>query len=393
MKKIWYAPNKSQAYGDDEINAVLKCLKEGWLAGNGPKTEEFENKISNYFGKKYGVFVNSGSSANLLAIECLKKELNLTEETEVITSACTFSTTVSPIVQCGLKPVFCDVELTEFVSNIDTVLKYITKNTRIIMLPNLIGNKPDWKLLKIKLKEAKQKAENNNYIYLIEDSCDTMTYTEESDISTTSFYASHLITAGGSGGMIMFNDDKLRKKSLMFRDWGRIGDNSEKVEDRFNFYIDDIPYDWKFLYEVYGYNFKSSEMNAAFGLVQFDKIEHIKQHRRILFERYINKLKDNKLFILPNDKNKSDWLAFPLICLKNNRKDILTYLEQNNIQTRVLFSGNICKHPAYNKFKKSFTNSDIIMAQGFLLGCHHGMTIDDVDRVCMYLNNTYLQKL
>ena len=379
QKKIWYAPNKLDAYGDVEINSVTSCLKDGWLAGFGPKTQEFEEKISSYFGKKYGLFVNSGSSANLLAISSIKTFLNLSEYDEVITPACTFATTVAPILQCKLKPVFCDVGINDYVADIDEVISLITEKTKIIILPNLIGNKPDWK----KLREYLSKI--NKKIYLIEDSCDTITTTEFTDISTTSFYASHLITAGGSGGMVMFNDSELLRIATMYRDWGRIGDNKESVEDRFNYEIDGISYDWKFLYDVIGYNFKSSEMNAAFGLVQFSKIDDIKFKRRQLFERYLLNLKDNNNIVLPNDDLKTDWLAIPLIC-NSNRKVLLTYLENNNVQTRVCFSGNITKHPAYQEFKKDFKNSDNIMAKGFLLGCHHGMTLDDVDYVCNLLN-------
>lgn len=381
IRKIWYAPNKLEAYGDEEIDAVTQTLKDGWLAGFGPKTKEFEDKVSLYFGKKYGLFVNSGSSANLLALLSLKKLLNLNKDDEIITPACTFSTTVAPIIQCELIPVFCDVGVNDYVSDIKQVISMISDKTKIILLPNLIGNKPDWKYLREYLDSVDKK------IYLVEDSCDTLTYTPYTDISTVSFYSSHLITAGGSGGMVMFNDKNLLQISNMYRDWGRTGDNSEKMEDRFNYKIDDIPYDWKFLYNVIGYNFKSSEMNSAFGLVQFNKIEKIKKIRRELFERYLHNLKDVKNFILPDDSNKSDWLAIPFLCTKNNRKDVLTYLEENNVQTRVCFSGNITKHPAYLQYKKEFPNSDNVMAKGFLLGCHHGMTLEDVDYVCNLLQN------
>ena len=381
-KKIWYAPNRLEAYGDEEIQAVITCLKDGWLAGFGPRTEEFENKISTYFGKCYGLFVNSGSSANLLAISSIKTFLKLTSTHEVITPACTFATTVAPILQCGLKPVFCDVGVNDFVADINHVISLITPKTKIIMLPNLIGNKPDWKFLKEYIE-----TNFSQTIYLIEDSCDTLTHTPYTDVSTVSFYSSHLITAGGSGGMVMFNDKELYRISCMYRDWGRIGDNKEKIEDRFNYEIDGIPYDWKFLYDVVGYNFKSSEMNAAFGLIQFGKINKIKLKRRQLFERYLENLKDNTKIILPDDSNRSDWLAIPFLCVNNNRKELLTYLEDNNVQTRVCFSGNITKHPAYIEFKEDFTNADNVMAKGFLLGCHHGMDIEDVDYVCELLNN------
>ena len=138
-KKIWYAPNEFEAYDTKEIDAVNKCLKEGWLAGNGKYTIAFEKEVATYFGKRYGLFVNSGSSACLLALA----SLNLAEGTEVITPACTFATTVAPIIQLGYKPIFCDVELNEYVPSVNAVLEKITSSTKVIMLPNLIGNCPD----------------------------------------------------------------------------------------------------------------------------------------------------------------------------------------------------------------------------------------------------------
>jgi CDP-6-deoxy-D-xylo-4-hexulose-3-dehydrase len=370
-KKVWYAPNKFESYGDLEIQAVVDCLNDGWIAGFGPKTVEFENKISNYFGKRYGVFVNSGSSACLLALASLQ----LKKGSEIITPACTFSTTVAPMVQLGLKPIFCDVELTTYVPSIDQLVSKITENTRAIMIPNLIGNKPNWKKLREYIASI-----GRSDIVLIEDSADTMTYTEDSDISTTSFYASHIITAGGSGGMVMFNDEKLRDVCLMFRDWGRIGNNIEDVESRFGYEVDGIPYDFKFLYGVLGYNFKSSEMNAAFGLVQFQRFSGFEKTRRELIERYIDNLKDYSEIILPDDSIKPNWLAIPL--QYSDRLNLLTHLENNNIQTRVTFAGNITRHPAYRDYLEPFENADIIMKNGFLLGAHHGMTTSDVDYVC-----------
>lgn len=373
-KKIWYAANQLEAYNEEEINAVTECLKNGFLAGFGPKSILFEEKISSLFGKKYGLFVNSGSSANLLALLSLK----LPENSEVITPACTFATTVAPIIQSKLKPVFCDVDMTMFVPTLFQIVEKITSKTRVIMIPNLIGNKPDWKSLKEYIMKY------NLNIILIEDSCDTITYTPYTDISTTSFYASHLITAGGSGGMVMFNDEKYLRIANMYRDWGRLGNNVEDYNERFNYNIEGIPYDWKFLYGVIGYNFKCSEMNAAFGLAQLCKLDNIKQKRRLLFERYLSNLKQSSNYILPNDELKSDWLAFPLL-FKGERCKLLNYLENNNIQTRVCFSGNITKHPAYINFKSDYINSDIIMKQAFLLGCHVGMSTDDVDYVCNLL--------
>ena len=373
MKKIWYAPNKLEAYGEEEIKAVEQCLRDGWLAGFGPRSIEFEKKIAKEFGKKYGVFVNSGSSACLLALAAL----NLPKGSKIITPALTFSTTLAPIIQLGYRPVFVDSDLTSYVPNVADIIAAVKgySNVSAIMIPNLIGNKPDWKLLKKELKKI-----GRSDIHIIEDSADTVSYTKESDVSTTSFYASHVITAGGMGGMVMFNDKEHVKRALQYRDWGRIGDNSENMDDRFAHEVDGIPYDYKFLYGVLGYNMKCSEMSAAFGLVQLDRFQTFKQKRRDNVERYLENLKDVKELILPDDSIEPNWLAIPL--QTERRLELLTFLEENNIQTRVTFAGNVTRHPIYREYLQDFENADTVMKNGFLLGAHHGMELDDVDYVC-----------
>jgi len=371
IKKVWYAPNKFESYGEEEIKAVEACLRDGWLAGFGPRSIKFEEKIAKRFGKKYGVFVNSGSSACLLALAAL----NLPKGCKVITPACTFSTTLAPIIQLGFKPVFVDVGLNTYVPTITDIIAMIDNEVKAIMVPNLIGNKPDWKLLRLELQRI-----GREDIIVIEDSADTITYTEETDVATTSFYASHVITAGGTGGMVMFNDKKHVDRALQYRDWGRMGDNSEIMDDRFNHSVDGIPYDHKFLYDVLGYNFKCSEMSAAFGLVQLERFEIFKNTRRDNAKRYLENLKDVEEIILPDDSIEPNWLAIPL--QTERRLELLTFLEDNNIQTRVTFAGNVTRHPVYREYLQPFDNSDAIMKNGFLLGAHHGMTIEDVDYVC-----------
>ena len=370
-KKVWYAPNKLEAYGEREIKAVEQCLRDGWLAGFGPRSIEFEEKIAKEFGKKYGVFVNSGSSACLLALAAL----NLPKGCKIITPALTFSTTLAPIIQLGFIPIFVDSNLTSYVPTVKDMLDVITIDTKAIMVPNLIGNKPDFVALKAGLKTL-----NRTDIIVIEDSADTVTYTKESDVSTTSFYASHVITAGGMGGMVMFNDKEQVKRALQYRDWGRIGDNSENMDDRFSHEVDGIPYDYKFLYGVLGYNMKCSEMSAAFGLVQLERFQTFKQKRRDNVERYLENLKDVKELTLPDDSIEPNWLAIPL--QTERRLELLTFLEDNNIQTRVTFAGNVTRHPIYREYLQDFKNADTVMKNGFLLGAHHGMDLDDVDYVC-----------
>ena len=371
MKKIWYAPYKFESYGQEEIDAVVESLNSGWLGGQGPKSVEFEKQIAKRFGKKYGVFVNSGSSACLLAIAAL----DLPKGCKIITPACTFATTLAPIIQLGFKPIFVDVGLNDYQAKIEDVVKAVDNDVKAIMLPNLIGNKPDWDLLKSMLV-----AMGRDDIYLIEDSADTITKTECTDVATTSFYASHVITAGGVGGMVMYNDKKHVTKCLQYRDWGRLGDDSEIVDDRFNHSVDGIPYDHKFLYSVLGYHMKACEMNAAFGLVQLERFKKFSNIRRANFERYLELLDGVGDLILPDDSIKPNWLAIPLQTEK--RFELLSFLEENNVQTRVTFAGNVTRHPVYREYLQEFENADIIMKNGFLLGAHHGMTIDDVDHVC-----------
>jgi CDP-6-deoxy-D-xylo-4-hexulose-3-dehydrase len=373
-KKAWYAPHTFEAYGEEEIAAVEKCLRAGWLAP-GPRTAEFERQVSAWFGKKNGVMVNSGSSANMTGLAVL----DLPKGSEIITPACTFSTCIAPMEQLGLIPVFCDVELGSYVPTVDAILACITDKTSCCFIPNLIGSKIDWQDLRNRLPRQD--------IILFEDSCDTMTHTPASDVACISFYASHIITAGGCGGMVMFNNPEYHARALMFRDWGRIGNNSEDVSDRFGHTVDGIPYDFKFLYGVLGYNFKCCEMNAAFGLVQMAKLPKFRQMRKDNINRYVENLKKaNTSYILPTDHNEHDWLACPFTMHEKHgndqgRMNLLTYLEDNDVQTRVCFAGNITRHPAYRKYLKAYPNSDIIMARSFLLGAHHGLTFADIDRV------------
>ena len=353
-------------------------MKDGWLAP-GPRTAQFEQIVSEYFGKKHGIFCNSGSSANVLALHMA----GLQPGDEVITPACTFSTTVAPLCQLNLVPVFCDVEVRSFVPSVEQIIEKITSKTKAIFVPNLAGSKPDWKTL---LSHCEQIGRRD--ICLIEDSCDTMTHTAHSDISVISFYASHVITAGGGGGMVMCNSEKQREVGFAYRDWGRIGNNAEDPSERFGYEVDGISYDFKFLYGVKGYNFKATEMQAAFGLVQMKKLPGFTQKRRSLVERYKTNLVNTE-YILPKDDASFNWLAMPMLVPPHwDRKKLLNYIECHGIQTRVFFAGNVTRHPAYREFYSPtdpFPNSDIIMKDCFMLGAHHGLEERDVDYVCEVL--------
>merc|ERR1711904_59899 len=224
---------------------------------------------------------------------------------------------MGPLEQLGLKPVFCDVIEGRYVPSVDQVIAAITPKTKFLMIPNLVGGKIDWAELRRRTPPG---------IWLFEDSCDTITYTPESDVSVISFYASHIITAGGLGGCIMYNDAKLRDTALMFRDWGRIGNNSEDVSERFAHSVDGIEYDFKFLYGCQGFNMKACEMNAAFGLAQFAKLDHFRALRKRNINRYVENLRNaGTSYVLPVDHDKYDWLAFPL--MHPDRKGVLRFLE------------------------------------------------------------------
>jgi len=392
---VWYAPNTTDAYGDAEIKAVDKTLKAGWLT-TGKITQEFENKVAALFGRKLGLFVNSGSSANLLALEIMK----FPKGSEIITPACNFSTTVAPIVQCGLVPVFVDVELGQYTIDINDLEKAFSKKTKAVMPPHLIGNFVDL--------PAIRKFCNKHKLIFIEDSCDTIAGKFQgkpsghwSDITTTSFYASHIITAAGSGGMLMLDDKKLRERARVFRDWGRgISRHDEKIRSRLStFKIDNKPYDSAFVFIERGYQMKPTEIQAAFALAQLNRLKSFIETRRHNFSRIYNFFKQyENYFILPQSllQTNTNWLAFPLTIKKSapfERNNLVRYLEDHKIQTRPLFSGNITKHPAYKNIKhrkiSRLENSQYILEQSFLIGTHHGLTDKMLDYMFEIFNGFF----
>lgn len=376
-------PYGFSVHGQEEIDAVVEVLKGNTAIGS--KTIEFEERVAKMFGKKYGVMVNSGSSGNLLAFELL----NLPKGSEVITPALTFATVVAPIVQKGLVPVFVDVDPTTYLVNLDQVKQAITKKTKALMIPSLMGNIPNMKALHDLAKKHK--------LYFIEDSCDTLggkwngkptgTY---SDISITSFYGSHIINGAGGGGMIMVNDEKWVNRLKVLRGWGRQSSlygekaNSELLKNRFNYKLGGIPYDNKFIFSEVGYNFLPLEVSAAFALTQMKRLPGFLEKRKKNFEtltKYI--ATKDKYFILPTQTPDTEtaWLAFPVIIRPKSpftRLEIVTFLEDNNIQTRPVFAGNILKQPGFKKIvnrkiSAAFPNTDLIMKNGFVLACHHGL--------------------
>lgn len=371
----------------DEEQAVLEVLQNHKTI-MGDKVKEFENKIAALFGKKFGIMVNSGSSANLLAFELI----NLPKDSEIITPILTFSTTLAPILQKKLIPVFVDIEPDTYLINIDNIEKLINKNTKALMIPSLLGNIPN-------LKQIKKLADKHNLIF-IEDSCDTLGATFEdmptgiySDISTTSFYGSHIITAAGEGGMICVNNGDMEKRARILRGWGRTSaiNESENIDERYSSNLDDIPYDSKFIFEEIGYNFLPSEISAAFGLVQLNKLNQFKKIRNENFNQLKEFFSNHDYFVLPKQLPfvQTSWLAFPLTIQSNapfTRLEIVKHLEKNQIQTRPIFTGNVLRQPAFKNIdhknlESKFPNADYIMKNSFLIGCNHGLTFAHIEKI------------
>ena len=395
MKKfISYGKN---VYDHAEINAVIKTLKNSTQMGK--SVSLFEKKIASMFGKKYGLMVNSGSSALVLAF----KSLNLKKGSEVITPCLNFGTAVSSIMLSELVPVLVDVDIRTLQINPELIKKKITKKTKAILIPNLIGNIPDW-------KKIKQIAKKNN-LWIIEDSADTLGAKIEnkptgtfSDISITSFYGSHVISCAGNGGMLVTNNKNIYTKSKILRSWGRLSTlmkNSENIKDRLNIKLKGFDFDRKFVFSEAGYNFEPSEIGASFGLVQLSKFKYFSSLRNKNFKFHLKFFKKiDKFFFTPdvNSNVYTNFLAYPIILKPNKyfeRKDLQIFLENNKIQTRPIFSGNILRHPAFTKIISKqnkinqFKNADYIMRYGILIGCHQGLKEKDLN----YIHDTIIKFL
>ena len=387
--KIYYG---KAIYDNKEISAATNVLRRKSLSLiDGPSVKQLEKKISILFGKKFGLMVNSGSSANLLGLA----SFNFNKGSEIITPSLTFSTTISPIYQLGLTPHFIDVEENFFTAKINQIEKCINKKTVAIMIPNLLGNIPDWKKI--------SKIAKKHNLKVIEDSADTVGYKYEnsntgkySDVVTNSLYASHIITGAGFGGIVCFNNKELYIRAKLLRGWGRSSaafNESEGIKLRFNSKVDGIPYDGKYIFSEIGYNFLPSEISAAFAIEQLKKLKKNVQIRINNFQFLKNFFKRYSSFIkLPaqNKNVKTGWLAFPFVLKESKlikRRNFQIYLEQNGIQTRTIFTGNILRHPMmknkyFKRHKKSNIVSDDVMKNGILIGCHHGMRLKELKYMC-----------
>ena len=387
MQQISYAKT---VYGQEEIDAVVKCLGESTQMGK--YSREFESKIANLFCKKSCLFVNSGSSALYIGIE----SLDLPAGGEVITPALTFSTTIGCLVKNNLVPVFVDIEPLSYCIDTSQIEEMISEKTVAILAPNLMGNLCNWPLIR-------EIADKNNLL-VIEDSADTLGATFEdnhssgfyTDMSITSFYGSHIINCAGNGGALTLNDSKAIENAKLLRSWGRssslFDEKSESIENRFNVNLDGLDYDAKFVFERVGYNLEGSEIGAAFGLAQLKKLKTNIQTRQENFKLQCNFFKKYKnIFNNPIELSgcNTAWLAFPILIKKEatfSRKEFQIYLEERKIQTRVVFTGNVLRQPMCKNIKKvirkeGYPNSDAVMERGVLLPLHHGMTNEMFERL------------
>ncbi len=377
-----FSEYKAGIHGQEEIDAVTKVLETSLFMG--PNVEAFEARVSELFAKRYGIMVNSGSSALALAVRLMK----LPEGSEVITPVCTFSTTVAPLVLSRLVPAFVDVEADTFCADLDAVEAMVGKKTRAILIPNLAGNVPDWD----RIREIADRHD----LFVIEDSCDTVGATlrgrstgERSDISCTSFALGHVLACAGNGGMVCLDDEKLRDRGLVLRRWGRTSElqmfgSRRDEKGRYLDEVDGVDYDTFFAFEDVGYNFEPSEIDAAFGLVQLERLPGFLARRKALFARhqeFFAKYPD--LFARPRQLDEVDtaWLLYPVVIRPGagfGRRELQAFLEERGIWTRMIWSGNLLRHPGFRRVPSrkdpdGYPNADAAMERGLALACGPGL--------------------
>lgn len=383
-----HVPYGRTVHGEEEIAAVVNVLRTSTQMGK--NVREMEERIAALYNKKYGIMVNSGSSALYLAADLMNYEPGA----EIITPALTFSTTVAPIVKKGWIPAFIDVEEGTYNLDANKVEEMITPNTKAMIIPNLMGNLPDWATLRAI-------ADKHN-LFVLEDSADTLgaeigglSSGRFTDMSTTSFYGSHIINCGGNGGMLCVNESAHYDRGRLLRSWGRSSSlfvESEKIENRFNVEIEGIPYDAKFVFEEPGYNIEPSEMGAAFGIVQLNKLKQNIDTRTANYLRMRSFLEQyEEFFILPKQlpDSRTGWLALAVTIRESApfiRRDLQIFLEKRNIQTRTVFTGNILRQPGFKnvhckKAANGYPESDKVMRGGMLLACHHGLSNEQIEHV------------
>ncbi len=391
-------PYAARVYNENEMVNLVDSALEFWLTA-GRYSAEFEKKFAKFLGVKYSFLVNSGSSANLLAFMTLTSELlgerAIKRGDEVITVACGFPTTVTPMIQFGAIPVFVDVTIPQYNIDVSQLEAALTSKTKAVMLAHTLGNPFD-------LKTIKEFCEKHN-LWLVEDNCDALgskyiidgveKYTGTiGDIGTSSFYPPHHMTMG-EGGAVYTDNPLLAKIMLSFRDWGRDCVCTSGCDNlcghRFDKQYGELPlgYDHKYVYSHFGYNLKATDLQASVGCAQLDKIEEFVEKRKKNFKILKELLKDcEEKLILPVACENSDpsWFGFLITCKDGvDRNKVVQYVESKGVQTRMLFAGNLIKHPCFDGMRKSgegyrvvgdLKNTDRIMNNTFWVGVYPGMT-------------------
>jgi CDP-6-deoxy-D-xylo-4-hexulose-3-dehydrase len=390
-RRIEYA---GSVHDEREIEAVVEVLRGGPAALRiGKNVRSMEQRVAELFAKRRGVMCNSGSSALYLAIEVL----GLEPGDEIVTAAVTFSTDVAPMLRAGLVPAFVDVTPDTFQIDVDAIEEMIGPRTKAILTPNLIGNAPDWDRIR--------EIADRHGLKVVEDSCDALGLTlngtptgARADISLTSFALSHIITAAGTGGMVCFDDDEMADKALLLRRWGRRSEvqlfgSKKGVDKRFFSTIGDgFEYDNLFIFDELGWNFEPSELSAAFGLVQLDKLPDNLARRQRNFELTgAHFAKWPELFTLPRltEGVETGWHMFPVIIDPASgirRAELQQWMESRGVDTRMVWTGNAARQPAFQHRPHrqpagGLPNADRVMEWGLILPNNHSMNDDD----CHYI--------
>lgn len=383
------------------INIIDVAISGKYCAGK--YTKKFESGLGKFLGRKFVTVCNSGSSANLLAISALcspKLRNGMRPGDEIITAACGFPTTINPIIQNNLVPVFIDIKLDTLNIDETKIESAITPKTKAIVVANTLGNPA-------KLDEIQDICKKHK-LWMVVDNCDGLGSTYQGkqtgswgDISTQSFYPAHHITMG-EGGAVSTDNGFLNKIILSYRDWGRDcycePNNDNTCKNRFTVKYGNLPlgYDHKYVYSHIGYNLKATDIQASIGVAQLDRLHGFIEKR--MFNWYNLSIQLNHLVIFKKilihkseELGKACWFGFPITMMNEDKKNIVEYLEKNKIGTRSLFAGNIVKQPAYTKYDKQedFKNSDIIMNRTFWIGCHPGIGNKEIDYMVKIINGYF----